>query len=360
MTRPGDIDRDDIERLLSQVRGVRPTRSALERIRGRLVRDQLEGAMLESTEVEAILSAVRKAEPTPRAVQRVRYGLFAPKAPRRWGVPVALAGTAAMAAAAVLWFQAPDAQTPQVRVAFAEGAERSDGAPIGNAMADGSWLETGSSGRVELEAGKNRVRLGKDTRARVGATEVEVHRGRARVRGNMRVACPTCQVRVNGEADVRVDSTGSTQIVVIAGSVSQREPDVACRIVDVALYEEPAPDKVVVDAPGIPKARPARATRRHARSSELSAQVAAYEKARMLEHRNDASALQAYRKLLRKYPSSPLRPEIELNVVETLHRLGNTRAAARAARSFLKRYPSNPRAGELRRFLQGAQLRGSR
>jgi hypothetical protein len=65
------------------------------------------------------------------------------------------------------------------------------------------------------------------------------------------------------------------------------------------------------------------------------------------------AALQAWRDMLQRWPATTLRPEIELNVVDTLTQLGRREEARRAAQTFLTHFPASPRAAEVRARLAG-------
>ena len=83
--------------------------------------------------------------------------------------------------------------------------------------------------------------------------------------------------------------------------------------------------------------------------TELSRQVAMYRTISAMSDRN--AALEAWRGMLRRWPSSTLRHEIELNIIDALSRLGRREEARRAAAAFLRHFPKSPRAAEMKTLL---------
>jgi hypothetical protein len=83
--------------------------------------------------------------------------------------------------------------------------------------------------------------------------------------------------------------------------------------------------------------------------SALAQQVAMYRQIAALE--DDDAKLAGWRAMRDRWPSSTLRHEIDLNVVDTLGRLGREDESRREAKGFLQRFPGSPRAEEMRQLL---------
>jgi len=85
--------------------------------------------------------------------------------------------------------------------------------------------------------------------------------------------------------------------------------------------------------------------------SELSLMVAEFEQAKALAARDPQAGLAAFRRLQQRWPQSPLRPEVDLQVVSLLNRMGKHHESEAEADSFLHKHPDSPRAKELRKAL---------
>jgi outer membrane protein assembly factor BamD (BamD/ComL family) len=83
--------------------------------------------------------------------------------------------------------------------------------------------------------------------------------------------------------------------------------------------------------------------------------VQAYREALALRGRDDARALELFREMNRRWPRSPLRHEIDLNVVDALVRIGRRDEAAAEARRFLARHPHSTKADQIRKSLGARQ-----
>ena len=102
-----------------------------------------------------------------------------------------------------------------------------------------------------------------------------------------------------------------------------------------------APAESVAPEPEAPKAA--------AEPTLLSQQVAMYRTISAMTDRN--AALEAWRAMLQRWPSSTLRHEIELNTIDALSRLGRREEARSAAAAFLRHFPKSPRAAEMKTLL---------
>jgi hypothetical protein len=101
----------------------------------------------------------------------------------------------------------------------------------------------------------------------------------------------------------------------------------------------PAPEEssvVRVEEPARPAAR-----------STLSQVVEDYREARRWNGRDDRIALERWRALRLRWSHSELAQEIDLNLIETLVRLGRLDEARTEARRFAGRYPRSLRAAEM-------------
>lgn len=112
-----------------------------------------------------------------------------------------------------------------------------------------------------------------------------------------------------------------------------------------ATKQEGTPEKVEPAAPADSPAPAPPGAKAAAESTALSQQVAMYRSISAMTDRS--AALQAWRGMLEKWPSSTLRHEIELNIIDTLLRLGRRDEARSAAAAFLRHFPKSPRAAEM-------------
>ncbi len=85
----------------------------------------------------------------------------------------------------------------------------------------------------------------------------------------------------------------------------------------------------------------------------LARQVGEYQRALSLAGRNDEAALAAWRSFRGRWPASPLRHEVDLQIVAALGRLGRRGELDAAARGFLREHPESPRSGDVRNMLRG-------
>jgi hypothetical protein len=83
--------------------------------------------------------------------------------------------------------------------------------------------------------------------------------------------------------------------------------------------------------------------------------VAEFKAAKVLAKDNPEQGLIAFRKLQKRWPNSPLRPEIDLQIVSLLNRIGKHDESKHEAEAFVQDHPENPRAKELAKELEHAQ-----
>ena len=81
--------------------------------------------------------------------------------------------------------------------------------------------------------------------------------------------------------------------------------------------------------------------------SDLALQVEAYRNAQAAP---DAAALERYRDMKRRWPGGALDTEVDLRIVQTLIRLGQTGEARAAARAFAEAHPHSAQAAEMKTF----------
>jgi hypothetical protein len=90
-------------------------------------------------------------------------------------------------------------------------------------------------------------------------------------------------------------------------------------------------------------------------SDTLAQQVGEYQRALSLAGRNDEAALAAWRSFVHRWPSSPLRHEVDLQIVAALGRLGRRGELETAAKGFLRDHPKSPRSGDVRKVLRAGE-----
>jgi TolA-binding protein len=93
-------------------------------------------------------------------------------------------------------------------------------------------------------------------------------------------------------------------------------------------------------------------------ASELSQQVADYRIAVAELRSNPALALERLKAHRARWPSSAIRHEVDLRIIEALVTLGRHNEASDAARFFLQRYPDSSRAMEVRRIAESDTTTG--
>jgi hypothetical protein len=320
-------------------------------------------------DTQALLAQVRRLQPAEGARERVLAGATRAIADGRRGAPrkVALlvgAPVLAAAAAAALLLPSPSpqpAQPPSARVLAADDAATSQGALRAGDGVGERAISVGERGRLQLALPRARAFVQGPARIELARGTLVVHEGSAEVDGLLQVHGAGCRATVNGRCAVS-RTASQLQITVFAGSVQVQAPEVACSIVDVgeralAADVSRAPAAAAAPAPREPEpvTRSAQARPRPASPppSELAQQVQAYREALALRGRDDARAIALFREMNRRWPRSPLRHEIDLNVVDALLRTGRSAEAAAEARRFLTRHPHSSKADEIRKSLGG-------
>lgn len=91
--------------------------------------------------------------------------------------------------------------------------------------------------------------------------------------------------------------------------------------------------------------------------SELARLVTEFEQAKVFAKDDPARGLTAFRSLQQRWPHSPLSPEIDLQVVSLLNRLGKHNESQRESAAFVHEHPDSPRAKELEHALQAGGAR---
>jgi TolA-binding protein len=125
-------------------------------------------------------------------------------------------------------------------------------------------------------------------------------------------------------------------------------PAAASRRAPVDAIEHPPPAGDDDHRPPPPAAgRAARGSPGPGAASDLSVQVAAYERAVALLGSQPGDALVALQEYRARWPGSPLCHEVDLRIVQTLVSLGRSKDAQAEARRFLVRYPNSPRRADM-------------
>jgi hypothetical protein len=284
---------------------------------------------------------------------------------RRWALGL-LAVPVAIVALVVLW---PRSQTRAVSVA---AGDRYD---------------------VALDSGHVSVR---------GPAEVSMSRdqfllvyGTVDAQGQLRVQGPSCDVVLDGSAEVSVKGSqlivrvfaGSAQIVppvasceridLLSGptqqpitastgrNVSPPPPPQPTEVVEVVIPPAPAPGREpppprrappatdVVDVVPPPSPEPPAAPSEAPRPDPLAAAVAAYHAAVALEASDLAAARHAWTTWRARWSQSPLAQSADLHLLSVLERLDRRSEASDLAREFVQRYPRSPRRAEVERMIAG-------
>jgi len=334
-----------------------------------------------TAQTQALLAQARALQPPAGARERVLAGATQAIAPGRHGRArklVLWAGAPALAvlAAAALSWLAPGEQAPSARVLGAVDAGTADGQlRAGDGLRD-QTIAIGPRGQLRVALAQATVGVQGPARVELVRGALVVHEGTAEVDGLLPVRGASCRATVHGRCALA--RTGEQlQITVFAGSVQVDAPEVACSIVDLTSapahggdgqaprVSSPAPvsERVPPAKPAIEQDPPARAgatapratrPRPAAPQSELALQVQAYREGLALRGRDDARAIEVFREMNRRWPRSPLRHEIDLNVVDALVRAGRSAEATMEARRFLARHPHSTKADEMRKSLGGA------
>jgi len=334
-----------------------------------------------TAQTQALLAQTRALQPPAGARERVLAGATQAIATGRHGRAkkvVLWAGApvlAAVAAAALSWL-APREPAPSARVLGAVDAGTTDGLlRAGDGLRD-QTIAIGPRGQLRVALPRATVGVQGPARVELARGALVVHAGTAEVDGLLTVRGASCRATVHGRCAL-ARTAEQLQITLFAGSVQVDAPEVACSIVDLTsapapggdghaaprvTSRAPAADPVPPHEAAIQPAPPARGRAAAARAtrprpaapqSELALQVRAYREAVALRGREDARAIELFREMNRRWPRSPLRHEIDLNVVDALVRAGRSAEAAVEARRFLARHPHSTKADAIRKSLGG-------
>lgn len=93
------------------------------------------------------------------------------------------------------------------------------------------------------------------------------------------------------------------------------------------------------------------------RPSELARLVTEFEQAKAVAKDDPTRGLAAFRSLQHRWPHSPLSPEVDLQIVSLLNRLGKHDESQRESAAFVHEHPESPRAKELEHALQAGGAR---
>lgn len=275
-------------------------------------------------------------------------------------------------------------------------------------------VEVEPGDRVELPLTHGHVSVRGPAAAVIAGERVTLAHGTLDVLGQVTVAGPTCEARIDGTAEVSVQ--GATLVVrKLAGAVEVTPASVACEVIELELAaapgaaspgrtgreprrpgdgaapvepvaagevaptpaaEEtaPAPPDEIAPAPAAgraaagspdePRRAPVAAAAPRspapvavaappspAPPEPLADAVAAYRAAVALEASAPADALAAWRRWLVRWPDSALAHAAEIRVLALLGRLGLDDARVEQARGFLRRHPDSPRRVDVERLL---------
>ncbi len=337
---------------------------------------------------ERLWRVLRAADPPHAAAERVRERVEAAlhRRPRR---RAAIAVSVAAAAVAALLFSVRerDHREKAPRVVSVESA-RQNGRDVvaGQPLAKGA-VQVAPAGHLRIALEGAELDVAGPAAVELRPRALYVSEGRVEVRGSTRVSGPGCEAEVSGRAAVEVQSS-RVQVTVFAGSASVTESQDSCSVIDLsrsgvdkgtgvdkgsrvnkgssvekgsavekdsAVEESSALDKASgIDSPGRsaagPSAARAKASSPARLDDALARQVDAYWAADRLRASDPTGALARFEALQALWPGSPLRPEIDLAIIDLLVRLDRTDEARARAREFLRRYPDSPRRDDVRRI----------
>jgi len=328
-------------------------------------------------EMDELFRQVRRLGPPrgarERVLARAEDEAMGGKRRARW---LALGGLAVAAATAVLLVSwVVPRLTPSARVLFAVDARSPDGALHAGDRWRTGRIDVGQRGRFGFALERAEISAEGPAELEIDRGALVVHDGEATIDGTLDVRGGGCRASLDGRATV-ARSFEVLQITVFAGSVEVHRPSVSCSIVDLtgpvvaangsggaarangrSLEAQGGDDGVTraVEPRAEPRDEPASSSRRATRGrrtppSDLSRQVEAYRHALTLRGSDDASAIAEWHEMRRRWPRSPLRHEIDLNVVDALSRLGRDAEARAEARRFLRLYPRSSKTDAVRRI----------
>ncbi len=281
------------------------------------------------------------------ALDRAAFARRRPVRARRW-VLGAAAAASAMAAAivAAMLVRTPDNLAATI-------APPAPTAPIAAAGVPPRTVAVAAGERVVLSLARGHVSMRGPADAVMDGAAVTLLRGTLDVLGQVEVRGPTCSAQIDGTAAVSV--IGATLVVRrFAGSVQLSQAAVDCQVLEVDGPSAPAPPPPPRVAPPRPPAPIADHRTAPAAPDPLAAAVAAYRDAAALEALDPATALEAWRAWLVRWPDSALAHSVELRMLGVLGRLGRHAEATARARAFLRRYPDSPRRADVERLLGAA------
>jgi hypothetical protein len=165
------------------------------------------------------------------------------------------------------------------------------------------------------------------------------------------------QVVQGGETPTRVNPKPKTSTPVHNGvqHVSEQPTEPKAPELAIPTAEPTATSHATAAAASRPHATKAPMVAKPLPPSELARLVTEFEQAKALSQDNPAGGLAAFRHLQQRWPHSPLSPEIDLQVVSLLNRLGKHDESERESAAFVRHHPENPRAKELQHALQAGE-----
>jgi hypothetical protein len=342
-------------------------------------------------DLEALFCSMRTLRPPPGARERVlaRIEGTAARRPTRLRY-AALTVAAATAASLLVAFWLHGRSTPVARVLGASGAH-AEARPIREGDGLGSVaVEVNDGGRLHLAFALGEVEIRGGSRATLGRRGFRLTMGQVTVRGTVEVQGDGCAALIRGRSTITVVEHGLV-VAMDEGTMEPVPPAPVCQKAPATPHTASAPatmDAASEPARGVARAAetaaappggPAKAaatrelpSRAHGSKghghralpedgsgdsrpptspSELAQEAQAYQNARILRGRDDLEALARWRAMKARWPSGALAHEVDINIVDTLVRLGRADEAQAAARDFLRRHPRSAKAAEMRRIV---------
>lgn len=327
------------------------------------------------------------------ARQRIRRRRLA----RRAGASVVAVAVIGMVS---VWLGQHLTGSPPTQVAMvlnARGVEQDE-----TSVEPGQWVAAGvpihveRGGGLQVSTGSARVIAAGDTSFTLSDASLYLERGAVDVEGRLTIEGPSCRLGVRGRASAeRVRS--AVLYTLFAGTVEYETQPSSCHVNDLTIWERSAgetqaaraespsaqSEETLPEHPAIPadpesidepeasiddtstktlaggtinRRQPSHTAAVEPRIDEpsnaqsaLARQVEAFREALQLSRSDPQRGLRAWRTMRERYPTSPLRQEIDFHIVDTLNRTGRRIVAQAEAEAFVNRYPRSPRAAEMRR-----------
>jgi hypothetical protein len=243
---------------------------------------------------------------------------------------------------------------------------------------DSRALAVAPGDRVDLAVEGGRVSLSGPAEIVVEPQGLALSHGTLHADGRLHVRGPSCEVAVDGSAEVSVRGVRMT-VQVFAGSAQIVKPSVTCDVLAVQPAPTPRPTNretspakpavsmmprpaappavkhvlAVSQAPRAAKSDPATQPTSTATEDPLADAVASYKLAVAMERTDPAGAASAWYAWRDRWRDCPLAHAADLRLLAVLGRLDRQDDVARVASEFLHRYPDSPRRADVERLLGG-------